>query len=294
MASIIGEVTEIPEHLLKRSRSGAPRSDRVATPPPMHPATPLHLRTYRPPRRPPPPAAGCRRPTGADPRPPPPRAAASQARAGLRPSGEAPPQDPVLGDGHPQPHAGLGLHVRARRSTEPPEVVEGPLGIGEEVYGGCASCHGADGGGVSGLGYQFTEGEVLKTFPNIEDQTSIRLLRYRGLQRRRRRELRRPESRGRPPSRPGARGPMPAQAGSLTDERNSSASSATSATRSAGPTPRAYLEEFEKWCSEESPVFAELEAGTYDYTSPDAPAFGDVEIMPVGPDAVPGSPPSAG
>ena len=62
----------------------------------------------------------------------------------------------------------------------------------------------------------------------------------------------------------------------------------------ADPTSEEYAEEYETWCSEESPVFAELEAGTYDYTSPDAPAFGEVEIMPIGPEAVPGSPPSAG
>ena len=36
------------------------------------------------------------------------------------------------------------------------------------MYSNCASCHGADGGG--GVGYAFTEGEIVRTFPNIADQ----------------------------------------------------------------------------------------------------------------------------
>ena len=36
------------------------------------------------------------------------------------------------------------------------------------MYTGCSSCHGA--GGEGGVGYAFADGEVLKTFPHIEDQ----------------------------------------------------------------------------------------------------------------------------
>ena len=47
--------------------------------------------------------------------------------------------------------------------------VSGPLGEGAEVYtAACSGCHGADGEG--GVGYEFAGGEVLKTFPHIEDQ----------------------------------------------------------------------------------------------------------------------------
>ena len=58
------------------------------------------------------------------------------------------------------------MYVRAL--TEPVEAAEGPLGLGAEIYSSCSSCHGANGGG--GVGYQFTGGEVLATFPQIQDQ----------------------------------------------------------------------------------------------------------------------------
>jgi mono/diheme cytochrome c family protein len=51
------------------------------------------------------------------------------------------------------------------------EVVEGPLAIGSEVYGGCAGCHGAAGQG--GAGRILHQGEVLKTFPHIEDMLNF-------------------------------------------------------------------------------------------------------------------------
>ncbi len=47
--------------------------------------------------------------------------------------------------------------------TTPPVGDEG-LAIGEEVYASCAGCHGATGGG--GSGPQLSDGEVLRTFPD--------------------------------------------------------------------------------------------------------------------------------
>jgi mono/diheme cytochrome c family protein len=61
------------------------------------------------------------------------------------------------------------LYIWSLSPTE--EEVEGPLAVGEEVYGSCSSCHGATGGG--GLGYAFTNGEVLKTFPTLEEQVAF-------------------------------------------------------------------------------------------------------------------------
>ena len=58
------------------------------------------------------------------------------------------------------------MYVRAL--TPAAERIAGPLGDGAEVYTGCSSCHGSRGEG--GVGYQFSQGEVLKTFPHIEDQ----------------------------------------------------------------------------------------------------------------------------
>jgi Cytochrome c len=46
---------------------------------------------------------------------------------------------------------------------------EGALELGTELYAAnCSTCHGAGGGG--GVGRNFTEGELILTFPNIEDQ----------------------------------------------------------------------------------------------------------------------------
>jgi mono/diheme cytochrome c family protein len=57
-------------------------------------------------------------------------------------------------------------------SLQPPEEeVSGPLAEGAAVYTACASCHGANGEG--GVGYQLSNGEVLLTFPKIEDQLSF-------------------------------------------------------------------------------------------------------------------------
>ena len=48
---------------------------------------------------------------------------------------------------------------------------EGPIAVGAEVFGGCASCHAADGSG--GAGRQLSEGDVLLTFPKIEWQLNL-------------------------------------------------------------------------------------------------------------------------
>ncbi len=49
--------------------------------------------------------------------------------------------------------------------------VTGPIADGTVVYSGCASCHGAAGGG--GVGRVLSGGAVLKTFPHIEDQLNL-------------------------------------------------------------------------------------------------------------------------
>ena len=62
----------------------------------------------------------------------------------------------------------LWAFMYVRSLTEPPETVEGPLAVGDEVYGNCSSCHG--GSGEGGTGRELDNGEVNKTFPHIEDQ----------------------------------------------------------------------------------------------------------------------------
>ncbi len=55
------------------------------------------------------------------------------------------------------------------RALQPPIVeASGPLGEGAKVFNQCSSCHGSSGEG--GVGYAFKDGSVLVTFPHIEDQ----------------------------------------------------------------------------------------------------------------------------
>jgi mono/diheme cytochrome c family protein len=61
------------------------------------------------------------------------------------------------------------LYAWALKPTE--KVVAGPLGEGKEIYSTCSSCHGATGGG--GVGRPLSNGEVLLTFPKLEDQASL-------------------------------------------------------------------------------------------------------------------------
>jgi mono/diheme cytochrome c family protein len=51
------------------------------------------------------------------------------------------------------------------------EVVAGPISTGIEYYSGCAGCHGANGAG--GAGRPLYQGESLKTFPHIEDMLNF-------------------------------------------------------------------------------------------------------------------------
>ena len=288
-------MTEIPEHLLKRSRErrsaigkgddaagAAPAGDAAAS---NAPATTPATTT---------PAAAPAAATG-----PPARTAAPA------PAAPPPPKpDPVYVQAAKQRRkipfwamATLSLmplwgFMYVRAVTEPPESVEGPLGLGAEIYSSCASCHGAAGGG--GVGYQFSGGEVLQTFPEIEDQ--IRYVYYgtEGYNAAGVDIYGNPDREG-GPHLTGGLGLMPAFGGQLTQYEIVSVICHERYTLGgADPTSEEWAEEYETWCSEESPVFAELQAGTYDYTSPEAPTMGGAEITPIGPEAVPGSPASAG
>jgi mono/diheme cytochrome c family protein len=145
----VDAVTEIPEHLLKRSKdrqqSGAtPSTDVAATTPASAPAAvekpvvPVAPKVI----------------------PDPPYVAAAKSRKKI----------PFWA------MATLSLlplwafmYVAALKPQE--KVVEGPLAIGAEVYGSCAGCHGAEGQG--GAGRALYKGEVMKTFPKIEDMLNF-------------------------------------------------------------------------------------------------------------------------
>ena len=60
------------------------------------------------------------------------------------------------------------VHVRALGHRRPPEVVRARSASAPRSTATCSSCHG--GSGEGGVGRPFTAGEVLQTFPHIEDQ----------------------------------------------------------------------------------------------------------------------------
>ena len=275
-------MTEIPEHLLKRSRDrraalglgggdeGGADESTPATPAPAAGSAPAAPAATAPAGRAAPPAPAA---------PPPPK-----------------PDSPVVAAHKRRKRvpfwamAALGVlpvwaFMYARALTEQPEVVAGPLGIGSEVYGNCSSCHGGAGGG--GAGYPFTGGSVLQTFPHIEDQ-----LRYvyfgtaeynlAGVE-----IYGNPEREGGPHV-TGAFGVMPGWRGSLTDEEILSVVCHERYTLGGADPAGDYADEYETWCSESSPVFADLEAGG---------ALADIDqrvegIIPIGDAPVAGSPAS--
>jgi len=285
-------VTEIPEHLLKRSRdrraalglggdaggdaaaaapaASAPATTEGAAPAEAAPSGPVGRKAAAAPAPPPPP------------KPDPPYVAAARSRGKI-------------------PYwamAALSLmpiwgFMYVRSLTEAPEVATGPLGEGAEVYGSCSSCHGADGGG--GTGRQFSQLEVLKTFPHIEDQLRFVYFGTSDYQ------LAGISSYGNPdreggPHLTGSFGNMPKQGGDLTDEEILAVVCHERYTLGgADPTSEEYLEEFETWCSEEAPVFAALEGGTTLAELADeeiVDAEGEaIEIMPIGEEPIEGSPP---
>ena len=191
----------------------------------------------------------------------------------------------------------IWIFMYVRSLTEPPEVASGPLGVGAEVYGSCQSCHGANGEG--GVGRPFAGGEVLATFPHIEDQ--LRFVYFGTAEY----NIAGVEIYGNPdreggPHTAGSLGPMPAQGqnagGELTDEEILAVVCHERYTLGgADPGSDEYAAEFEDWCSEEAPAFLALEEGaTLDeladqgLTNTEGEEF---EIIDIGDAPVPGSPP---
>ena len=152
--------------------------------------------------------------------------------------------------------------------------VEGPLAVGSEVFGSCSGCHGAAGGG--GAGRQLNAGEVLKTFPHIEDMLNFV---YNGSQAYKSAGI---AVIGDPDREGGAHvplayngNPMPQQGqmagGGLTDAQILAVvCHERYVIGGADPTSEEWAEEYETWCSEESPIWAALEGGTTNFDSIDA------------------------
>jgi mono/diheme cytochrome c family protein len=149
-------LTEIPEHLLKRSRerraAGGDGGDAAAAP---SATTPV-------------PASGAAAPAA--------RAAAPAPAAKPEPVKTEPAVVRAARERKRVPIwampvvAGLPIWgLMYFTAIKAPKVrLTGPLAEGAVVYGKCSSCHGTDGGG--GVGYAFVNNAVWQTFPKIEDQ----------------------------------------------------------------------------------------------------------------------------
>ena len=146
----------------------------------------------------------------------------------------------------------------------------GPIAIGMENYGSCASCHGADGGG--GAGRVLSNGESMKTFPHIEDML---LWVYAGTEAW---EAAGVETYGDPNREGGAHAPrsyngsvMPAQGaeygGALTDYEILGLVCYIRYEISGADEAGEWAEEYAEWCSEDSEIFAGLESGMLTFAS---------------------------
>jgi mono/diheme cytochrome c family protein len=248
-------VTEIPEHLLKRSKAAkakaeggeapadAPAAGSSSAPATVAAATP---------------------------------AAAAKPAAPAKPAGPPPPKPdiPVVAAAKARKRipfwamATLSLlplwtFMYVRGLTFKEAKVSGPLGEGAEIYtANCSGCHGAAGEG--GVGYGFAGGEVLKTFPHIEDQ--LRFV-YAGSQAYANEGI---AVYGNPERSPLhntlAKGQMPAQGptagGGLTEAQILAVVCHERYTLGGADPTADYLEEYEKWCSPEAPAWVGFEDGS--------------------------------
>jgi mono/diheme cytochrome c family protein len=241
-----GHVTEIPEHLLKRSQSA--RAKATGDPAPADAAAPTS-----------------------------PAVVESAAPAvPAAPSAPAVPAAPVVVPDIPVVAAYkarkripfwamIGLSILpvwgvfyARALTPVTVEATGPVGEGEGVFASCSGCHGNAGQGINGR--QLSEGEVWLTFPNIEDQLNLV---YTGSEAY--------EIAGVGPYGNAARGHlkyqgayMPAQKENLTQYE---ILEVVCYTRYGLNEIEGFeeSEEYLKWCSEESEIFAALEDGSANF-----------------------------
>ena len=143
--------------------------------------------------------------------------------------------------------------------------VEGPLAIGSEIYGGCAGCHGAAGQG--GAGRILHQGEVLKTFPHIEDMLNFVYTGSQAFVSAGIKQYGNPEREG------GAHAPLSYNGNPMPQQGETYGGGLSQAeilgvvcharygVGGADPKSETWAEEYETWCSPESEIFKALETG---------------------------------
>ncbi len=252
--SIVLRVTEIPEHLLKRSQQAKATAGGGDAPgAAVTPVASASSATTDVAGAPAQPAGKVARQEAAAPVGPPPAKPDSPVVAAYKQRKKIPVWAMLTLSILP---VWAFMYVRA---LQPPTVeASGPLGAGATTYNQCASCHG--GSGEGGVGYSFQNNSVVLTFPHIEDQ--LRWVKF-GSEAYRAAGI---EIAG-DPNRPGgphiveALGVMPAAGAALglsdveilgvvCHERFDLAGEPAE-----GP-------EFDQWCSPDSPIYLAMAAGT--------------------------------
>lgn len=149
--------------------------------------------------------------------------------------------------------------------TPEEKVAAGPISTGTAVYGACAGCHGGNGAG--GAGQVLYEGASLKTFPHIEDMLNFV---YNGSQRYQAAGLKvygNPEREGGPHVPYGYnKNPMPQQGekagGALSEyEILGVVCHIRYDISGADPASEEWAAEWENWCSPDSPIYPALKSG---------------------------------
>jgi hypothetical protein len=163
------------------------------------------------------------------------------------------------------------MYVAALKPQE--KVVEGPLAIGATAYGSCAGCHGAEGQG--GAGRALYKGEVMKTFPKIEDMLNFV---YTGSQAYSTAGL---KVYGDPDREGGAHAPLSYNGNPMPMQGEKAGGALTEAQilgvvcheryaiSGADPASKEWAAEYEMWCSPESEIFLALEKGTSSFETID-------------------------
>lgn len=173
------------------------------------------------------------------------------------------------------------LYALALKPADKTEA--GPIADGTKVFSQCASCHGADGSG--GAGRPLYQGSVLKTFPKIEDMLNLV---YTGSQAYANEGL---ANYGNPNREGGAHAPlsyngapMPAQGtaagGGLTDaEILAVVCHERYDLSGADPVSEQYQVEYNTWCSPTSEIYSALKDGSSSFATL-ADDFADLETPP--------------
>ena len=176
------------------------------------------------------------------------------------------------------------MYVAALKPQE--KVVEGPLAVGAAVFGSCAGCHGAEGQG--GAGRVLYQGEVMKTFPKIEDMLNFV---YTGSQAYASQNF---KLYGNPNREGGAHAPLSYNGNPMPMQGEKAGGGLTEAQilgvvcheryviSGADPTSEQWKSEYETWCSPQSEIFLALENGTTSFDTIEK----DFAMLPTPPHAI--------